>query len=194
MIGYDRPLKAEWIYKSLQLVEVGHNPKEYYEGYDNIDTWRLNNSDDASMVSVRLTEVDPGLDVQINGGISSTLCSTYGYNPSTGQYENYFDDVGVSLNKGSGKYTLRVDKLYGECVSTSINIPTTAPAGATIKINGNIYNSVEMSDQVNYQLISDDLKIVSSTELAEISEYSLMTIPTDAKSCINIFIKSSQIE
>ena len=36
MIGYDRPLKAEWIYKSLQLVEVGHNPKEYYEGYDNI--------------------------------------------------------------------------------------------------------------------------------------------------------------
>jgi hypothetical protein len=36
MIGYDRPLKAEWIYKSLQLVEVGHNPKEYYKGYDNI--------------------------------------------------------------------------------------------------------------------------------------------------------------
>jgi hypothetical protein len=36
MIGYDRPLKAEWIYKSLQLVEAGHNPKEYYEGYDNI--------------------------------------------------------------------------------------------------------------------------------------------------------------
>src|SRR5690554_1560076 len=36
MIGYDRPLKAEWIYKSLQLVEPGHNPKEYYEGYDNI--------------------------------------------------------------------------------------------------------------------------------------------------------------
>lgn len=36
MIGYDRPLKAEWIYKSLQLVEPGHSPKEYYEGYDNI--------------------------------------------------------------------------------------------------------------------------------------------------------------
>jgi hypothetical protein len=36
MIGYDRPLKAEWIYKSLQLVEAGHNPKEYYEGYDDI--------------------------------------------------------------------------------------------------------------------------------------------------------------
>jgi hypothetical protein len=36
MIGYDRPLKAEWIYKSLQLVKPGHNPKEFYEGYDNI--------------------------------------------------------------------------------------------------------------------------------------------------------------
>lgn len=36
MIGFDRPLKAEWIYKSLQIVEAGHNPKEYYEGYDNI--------------------------------------------------------------------------------------------------------------------------------------------------------------
>lgn len=36
MIGYDRPLKAEWIYKSLQLVEAGHNSKEYYEEYDNI--------------------------------------------------------------------------------------------------------------------------------------------------------------
>jgi hypothetical protein len=36
MIGYDRPLKAEWIYKSLQLVEVGHKPQEYYESYDNI--------------------------------------------------------------------------------------------------------------------------------------------------------------
>jgi len=36
MIGYDRPLKAEWIYKSLQLVEAGHKPQEYYEGYDNI--------------------------------------------------------------------------------------------------------------------------------------------------------------
>jgi hypothetical protein len=36
MIGYDRPLKAEWIYKSLQLVEAGHNPKDYYEGYDDI--------------------------------------------------------------------------------------------------------------------------------------------------------------
>ena len=35
MIGYDRPLKAEWIYKSLQLVEAGKNPKEYYEAYDN---------------------------------------------------------------------------------------------------------------------------------------------------------------
>lgn len=36
MIGYDRPLKAEWIYKSLQLVEAGHKPQEYYEAYDNI--------------------------------------------------------------------------------------------------------------------------------------------------------------
>lgn len=36
MIGYDRPLKAEWIYKSLELVEAGKNPKEYYEAYDNI--------------------------------------------------------------------------------------------------------------------------------------------------------------
>lgn len=36
MIGYDRPLKAEWIYKSLRLVEAGHKPQEYYEAYDNI--------------------------------------------------------------------------------------------------------------------------------------------------------------
>lgn len=36
MIGYDRPLKAEWIYKSLQLVKPGHSPKEFYEGYDDI--------------------------------------------------------------------------------------------------------------------------------------------------------------
>ena len=149
------------------------------EGYDNIDTWRLNNSDDASMISVRITEVDPGLEVQINGGISNTFCSIYGYNPSTGQYENYFDDVIVNLNKGSGKYTLRVDKLYGECISTYINSPSTAPAGATIKINGNIYNSVEMNDQVNYQLVSQDLEIVASTEIGEIGDYTLMTIPTD---------------
>ena len=36
MIGYDRPLKPEWIYKSLKLVEPGKKPEEYYDAYNNI--------------------------------------------------------------------------------------------------------------------------------------------------------------
>ena len=150
------------------------------EGYDTTDSWQLNNSDDASMISVRLTEIDSSLEAQINGGISETFCSNYGYNPSNGQYENYFDDVVVNLHKGAGKYTLRVDKLYGECVTTSINFPSTTSASATIKINGEIYNSVDLSDRVNYQLISHDLNIAASTFSDDINDYSLMTIPNDA--------------
>jgi len=36
MIGYDRPLKPEWIYKSLRLVEAGKKPEEYYDAYNDI--------------------------------------------------------------------------------------------------------------------------------------------------------------
>ena len=36
MLGYDRPLKPEWIYKSLKLVEPGRNPMDYYDAYNNI--------------------------------------------------------------------------------------------------------------------------------------------------------------
>ena len=36
MLGYDRPLKPEWIYKSLKLVEPGKKPTEYYDAYNNI--------------------------------------------------------------------------------------------------------------------------------------------------------------
>lgn len=33
MIGYDRPLKPEWIYKTLRMVEPGQKPEEYYDAY-----------------------------------------------------------------------------------------------------------------------------------------------------------------
>ena len=36
MIGYDRPLRPEWIYKSLRMVEPGKKPEEFYEGYNDI--------------------------------------------------------------------------------------------------------------------------------------------------------------
>ena len=36
MIGYDRPLKPEWIYKTLQMVEPGKKPEEYYDAYNQI--------------------------------------------------------------------------------------------------------------------------------------------------------------
>lgn len=36
MIGYDRPLKPEWIYKILQVVQPGRKPEEYYDTYNNI--------------------------------------------------------------------------------------------------------------------------------------------------------------
>ena len=36
MIGYDRPLKPEWIYKTLKMVEPGKKPEEYYDAYNAI--------------------------------------------------------------------------------------------------------------------------------------------------------------
>lgn len=36
MLGYDRPLKPEWIYKSLKLVDAGKNPVDYYDAYNKI--------------------------------------------------------------------------------------------------------------------------------------------------------------
>lgn len=36
MIGYDRPLKPEWIYKTLNMVEPGKKPEEYYDAYNQI--------------------------------------------------------------------------------------------------------------------------------------------------------------
>jgi hypothetical protein len=36
MIGYDRPLKPEWIYKTLKMVEPGKKPEEYYDAYNEI--------------------------------------------------------------------------------------------------------------------------------------------------------------
>ena len=36
MIGYDRPLKPEWIYKSLRMVEPGRKPEDFYDAYNDI--------------------------------------------------------------------------------------------------------------------------------------------------------------
>lgn len=36
MIGFDRPLKPEWIYKTLQLIEVGENRSKYNEPFEDI--------------------------------------------------------------------------------------------------------------------------------------------------------------
>lgn len=36
MMGYDRPLKPEWIYKTLQNIEVGTKPEDFYDAYNEI--------------------------------------------------------------------------------------------------------------------------------------------------------------
>jgi hypothetical protein len=36
MVGYDRPLKPEWIYKTLRLVEPGKKPEDFYDAYNDI--------------------------------------------------------------------------------------------------------------------------------------------------------------
>jgi hypothetical protein len=36
MLGFDRPLKPEWIYKTLQLIEPGKKPEEFYDAYNQI--------------------------------------------------------------------------------------------------------------------------------------------------------------
>lgn len=38
MLGYDRPLKPEWIYKSLRMVDPGRKPEEFYDAYNDIAT------------------------------------------------------------------------------------------------------------------------------------------------------------
>lgn len=38
MLGYDRPLKPEWIYKSLRMVEPGRKPEEFHDAYNDIAT------------------------------------------------------------------------------------------------------------------------------------------------------------
>lgn len=38
MLGYDRPLKPEWIYKSLRMVEPGRKSEEFYDAYNDIAT------------------------------------------------------------------------------------------------------------------------------------------------------------
>jgi hypothetical protein len=36
MMGYDRPLKPEWIYKTLKNIEVGTKPEAFYDTYNEI--------------------------------------------------------------------------------------------------------------------------------------------------------------
>jgi len=36
MMGYDRPLKPEWIYKTLKNIEVGTKPEDFYDIYNEI--------------------------------------------------------------------------------------------------------------------------------------------------------------
>jgi len=36
MLGYDRPLKPEWIYKTLKMIEVGSKPDAFYDTYNQI--------------------------------------------------------------------------------------------------------------------------------------------------------------
>ncbi len=36
MMGYDRPLKPEWIYKTLKNIEVGSKPEDFYDAYNEI--------------------------------------------------------------------------------------------------------------------------------------------------------------
>jgi len=36
MMGFDRPLKPEWIYKTLKNIEVGTKPEDFYDDYNEI--------------------------------------------------------------------------------------------------------------------------------------------------------------
>jgi len=36
MMGYDRPLKPEWIYKTLKNIEIGTKPEDFYDAYNEI--------------------------------------------------------------------------------------------------------------------------------------------------------------
>lgn len=36
MMGFDRPLKSEWIYKTLKNIEVGTKPEDFYDAYNEI--------------------------------------------------------------------------------------------------------------------------------------------------------------
>lgn len=36
MMGYDRPLKPEWIYKTLKNIEIDTFPREFYDAYNEI--------------------------------------------------------------------------------------------------------------------------------------------------------------
>lgn len=36
MIGLDRPLRPDWIYETLRLIEVGSKPTEFYETFEDI--------------------------------------------------------------------------------------------------------------------------------------------------------------
>jgi len=36
MLGYDRPLRPEWIYKTLKVIEPGRSPIEFYDVYNDI--------------------------------------------------------------------------------------------------------------------------------------------------------------
>jgi len=36
MMGFDRPLKPEWIYKTLKNIEVGSKPEDFYDAYNEI--------------------------------------------------------------------------------------------------------------------------------------------------------------
>lgn len=36
MMGYDRPLKPEWIFKTLKNIEVGTKPEDFYDAYNEI--------------------------------------------------------------------------------------------------------------------------------------------------------------
>lgn len=41
MIGYDRPLKPEWIYNTLNTIIPGSKPEEFYDSYVNLATERV---------------------------------------------------------------------------------------------------------------------------------------------------------
>jgi hypothetical protein len=36
MMGYDRPLKPEWIYKTIKYIVVGTKPEDFYDAYNEI--------------------------------------------------------------------------------------------------------------------------------------------------------------